>query len=159
RRDRTRTPGRRDGLASDHDGTARARTSRRERRARRDVLRRRARDRNDHRKDLTMLEGRVAIVTGAGRGLGRAEALELARQGATVVVQDFGTAMDGSGSNADPSHDVVKEIEAAGGKAVAHFGDIADYSYVQGLVAEAVEKFGDVNIVVNNAGILRDRMI
>jgi 3-oxoacyl-[acyl-carrier protein] reductase len=106
-----------------------------------------------------MLEGKVAIVTGAGRGLGRAEAIELAREGATVVVQDFGTAMDGSGSNADPSHDVVKEIEDAGGKAVAHFGDIADYAYVEGLIAETVEKFGDLNIVVNNAGILRDRMV
>ncbi len=106
-----------------------------------------------------MLEGKVALITGAGRGLGRAEAIELARLGATVVVQDFGTAMDGSGSNADPSHEVVKEIEDAGGKAVAHFGDIADYGYVQGLVAETVEKFGDLNIVVNNAGILRDRMV
>jgi len=106
-----------------------------------------------------MLEDKVAIVTGAGRGLGRSEAIELARQGATVVVQDFGTAMDGSGSNADPSHDVVKEIEAAGGTAMAHFGDIADYAYVQGLVAETVEKYGDVHIVVNNAGILRDRMV
>ncbi len=108
---------------------------------------------------MPLLEGKVAIVTGAGRGLGRAEALELARQGATVVVQDLGTAMDGSGSNADPSHEVVKEIEEAGGTALAHFGDIADYGYAQGLVAETAENFGDVNIVVNNAGILRDRMI
>ena len=106
-----------------------------------------------------MLEGKIAVVSGAGRGLGRAEAIELARRGATVVVQDFGTAMDGSGSNADPSHEVVKEIEEAGGTAIAHFGDIADYGYVEGLVAEIVDKFGDLNIVVNNAGILRDRMV
>jgi 3-oxoacyl-[acyl-carrier protein] reductase len=106
-----------------------------------------------------MLENKIAIVTGAGRGLGRAEAIELAAQGATVVVQDFGAGLDGSGSSEDPSHEVVSEIEAQGGKAVAHFGDIADYGYVGGLIAETVEKFGDVNIIVNNAGILRDRMI
>jgi NAD(P)-dependent dehydrogenase (short-subunit alcohol dehydrogenase family) len=108
---------------------------------------------------MGLLEGKVAIVTGAGRGLGRAEALELAREGATVVVQDLGTAMDGSGSDEHPSHEVVSEIEGAGGKAVAHFGDIADYAYAQGLIAETAEKFGDVHVIVNNAGILRDRMI
>src|SRR4051794_32347739 len=105
---------------------------------------------------MPLLENKVAIVTGAGRGLGRAEALELAREGATVVVQDLGTAMDGSGSDEHPSHDVVREIEDAGGKALAHFGDIADFDYARGLIAETVEKFGDVNVIVNNAGILRD---
>src|SRR5882762_878263 len=108
---------------------------------------------------MPLLEGKVAIVTGAGRGLGRGEALELAREGATVVVQDLGSAMDGSGQDEHPSHEVVSEIEVAGGKAIAHFGDIADFAYAEGLIAETVEKFGDVHIIVNNAGILRDRMI
>jgi 3-oxoacyl-[acyl-carrier protein] reductase len=106
-----------------------------------------------------LLEGKVAIVTGAGRGLGRAEALELAREGASVVVQDLGAALDGSGSSEDPSHQVVSEIEAAGGKAVAHFGDIADFTYAKTLIDDTISQFGDLHIVVNNAGILRDRMI
>lgn len=108
---------------------------------------------------MGMLEGKVAIVTGAGRGLGRAEAIELASEGATVVVQDLGAALDGSGSSEDPSHEVVSEIEAQGGKAVAHFGDVADYGYAKKLIDDTVAQFGDVNIVVNNAGILRDRML
>lgn len=108
---------------------------------------------------MGLLDNKIAIVTGAGRGLGQAEALELAREGATVVVQDLGAALDGSGSSEDPSHEVVAEIEKAGGKALAHFGDIADYGYAKQLIDETVERFGDVHIVVNNAGILRDRMI
>ena len=108
---------------------------------------------------MGLLEGKVAIVTGAGRGLGRAEALELSKQGATVVVQDLGVALDGSNPNDDPANQVVSEIEAAGGKAVAHFGDVSDYDYAKSLIDEAVERFGDVNIIVNNAGILRDRML
>ncbi|MEX0875149.1 MAG: SDR family oxidoreductase [Actinomycetota bacterium] len=108
---------------------------------------------------MGLLDGKVAIVTGAGRGLGRAEAIDLAAQGATVVVQDLGAAMDGTGADEHPSHDVVTEIEKAGGKAEAHFGDIADYDYARSLIDHAVEKYGDLSIVVNNAGILRDRMI
>ena len=108
---------------------------------------------------MTMLEGKVAIVTGAGRGLGRAEAIELANQGATVVVQDLGVALDGSNPSDDPANEVVSEIEAQGGKAHAHFGDVSDYGYAERLIGETAERYGDVNILVNNAGILRDRML
>ena len=108
---------------------------------------------------MGLLEGKTAIVTGAGRGLGRAEALELAKQGANVVVQDLGVALDGSDPNDDPANQVVAEVEALGGKAMAHFGDVSDYDYAKSLIDDAVAKFGDVHVVVNNAGILRDRMI
>jgi 3-oxoacyl-[acyl-carrier protein] reductase len=108
---------------------------------------------------MGLLDNKVAIVTGAGRGLGRAEALELAQQGASVVVQDLGVALDGSNPSDDPANQVVSEIEAAGGKAISHFGDVSDYDYAHSLIAETAERFGDVNIVVNNAGILRDRML
>ncbi|MEX2395029.1 MAG: SDR family NAD(P)-dependent oxidoreductase, partial [Actinomycetota bacterium] len=108
---------------------------------------------------MGLLDGKVAIVTGAGRGLGRAEALELSSQGATVVVQDLGVALDGSNPSDDPANQVVTEIEAAGGKAHAHFGDVSDYGYAKRLIDETAELYGDVNILVNNAGILRDRMI
>lgn len=108
---------------------------------------------------MGLLDGKVAIVTGAGRGLGRAEALGLAEQGATVVVQDLGVTLDGSNPTDDPANQVVTEIEADGGKAVAHFGDVSDYDYAHALISETAERFGDVNIVVNNAGILRDRML
>ena len=106
-----------------------------------------------------MLENKIAIVTGAGRGLGRAEALELANNGATVVVQDLGVALDGSNPSDDPANEVVSEIEAQGGKAHAHFGDVSDYEYAKRLIDETVDRYGDVNIIVNNAGILRDRML
>jgi 3-oxoacyl-[acyl-carrier protein] reductase len=108
---------------------------------------------------MGLLDGKIAIVTGAGRGLGRAEAIELAREGASVVVQDLGAGLDGSGQSEDPSHEVVSEIEEQGGTAVAHFGDVADYAYAGKLIDETVKRFGDVNVIVNNAGILRDRMI
>ncbi|MEV0171159.1 3-oxoacyl-ACP reductase [Streptomyces sp. NPDC050803] len=109
----------------------------------------------------TPLEGLTAIVTGAGRGLGRAEALELARLGAAVVVNDYGQpGRDGSGeSSAGPAEQVVAEIRAAGGRAVAHAGDVADFRQAAQLVASAVEEFGRLDILVNNAGILRDRMV
>ncbi|MCT4352944.1 3-oxoacyl-ACP reductase [Streptomyces sp. Je 1-79] len=107
------------------------------------------------------LEGLSAIVTGAGRGLGRAEALELARLGAAVVVNDYGQpGRDGSGeASAAPAEEVAAEIRAAGGRAVAHLGDVADFETARGLVDLAVGEFGKLDILVNNAGILRDRMV
>ncbi|MEU5577616.1 3-oxoacyl-ACP reductase [Streptomyces huasconensis] len=107
------------------------------------------------------LEGLAAIVTGAGRGLGRAEALELARLGASVVVNDFGQpGRDGSGeASAAPAEEVAAEIRAGGGRAVAHTGDVADHEQARGLVQLAIDTYGKLDILVNNAGILRDRMI
>ncbi|MER0479567.1 3-oxoacyl-ACP reductase [Streptomyces sp. Edi2] len=107
------------------------------------------------------LEGLTAIVTGAGRGLGRAEALELARLGASVVVNDYGQpGRDGSGeASAAPAEDVAAEIRAAGGRAVAHLGDVAGHDDARALVQLAVETYGRLDILVNNAGILRDRMV
>ncbi|MDT9693114.1 3-oxoacyl-ACP reductase [Streptomyces sp. P9(2023)] len=107
------------------------------------------------------LEGLSAIVTGAGRGLGRAEALELARLGAAVVVNDYGQpGRDGSGeASSAPAEEVAEEIHAAGGRAVAHLGDVADFETARGLVDLAVGEFGKLDILVNNAGILRDRMV
>ncbi|WP_327262255.1 3-oxoacyl-ACP reductase [Streptomyces sp. NBC_01232] len=107
------------------------------------------------------LEGLSAIVTGAGRGLGRAEAVELARLGASVVVNDFGQpGRDGSGeASAAPAEEVAAEIRAAGGRAVAHLGDVADFEQARELVELAVSSFGKLDILVNNAGILRDRMV
>ncbi|MFE9429736.1 3-oxoacyl-ACP reductase [Streptomyces sp. NPDC006640] len=107
------------------------------------------------------LDGLTAIVTGAGRGLGRAEALELARLGAAVVVNDFGQpGRDGSGEASDaPAEQVAAEIRAAGGRALAHTGDVADHEQARELVESAVTVFGKLDVLVNNAGILRDRMV
>ncbi|SOD86976.1 3-oxoacyl-ACP reductase [Streptomyces sp. Ag109_G2-15] len=107
------------------------------------------------------LEGRSAVVTGAGRGLGRAEALELARLGAAVVVNDYGQpGRDGSGeASAGPAEEVAAEIRETGGRAVAHTGDVADFQQARQLVDLAVAEFGKLDILVNNAGILRDRMV
>jgi len=105
------------------------------------------------------LQGAVAVVTGAARGLGRVEALELARQGARVVVNDLGVAADGSGRDEGPAHAVCDEIKAMGGEAVPHFGDVADWNDSRALIKKAVDTFGDLNILVNNAGFCRDRMI
>ena len=107
------------------------------------------------------LEGRSAVVTGAGRGLGRAEALELARLGAAVVVNDYGQpGRDGSGAaSAAPAEEVAAEIRAAGGRAVAHTGDVADHEQARELVGLAIAEFGQLDVLVNNAGILRDRMV
>ncbi|MEV1066621.1 3-oxoacyl-ACP reductase [Streptomyces sp. NPDC050263] len=107
------------------------------------------------------LEGLSAIVTGAGRGLGRAEALELARLGAAVVVNDYGQpGRDGSGeASAGPAEQVAAEIRAAGGTALVHTGDVSDFRQARELVESAVDTFGKLDVVVNNAGILRDRMV
>jgi 3-oxoacyl-[acyl-carrier protein] reductase len=108
---------------------------------------------------MGILDGKVAIVTGAGQGLGRVEALELAKHGASVIVNDLGTDGAGQGASEEPARAVVAEIEAAGGKAAAAFGDVADWDASRRIVAAAVETYGDVNIVVNNAGFSRDGMI
>lgn len=105
------------------------------------------------------MENRVAVVTGAGRGIGREHALLLAREGASVVVNDLGGANDGSGTDAGPAQEVANEIVAAGGKAVANTDDIATWTGAKGLVDQAVSVFGGLDIVVNNAGILRDGFI
>ncbi|MFE6551481.1 3-oxoacyl-ACP reductase [Streptomyces sp. NPDC057746] len=107
------------------------------------------------------LEGLSAVVTGAGRGLGRAEALELARLGAAVGVNDYGQpGRDGSGEACGgPAEEVAAEIRAAGGRAVAHTGDVADFDQAHGLIELAVAEFGKLDVLVNNAGILRDRMV
>jgi NAD(P)-dependent dehydrogenase (short-subunit alcohol dehydrogenase family) len=104
-------------------------------------------------------EGKVAIVTGAGRGIGRGHAVEFARQGAKVVVNDLGANVDGSGSSDGPAGEVVDEIRGMGGEAIANGENVADWEGAQRLVNSAIEAFGDLNILVNNAGILRDRML
>ncbi len=106
-----------------------------------------------------MLEGKVAIVTGAGRGLGRQEALGLAREGAKVVVNDMGGSFDGSGTASAPADEVVKEIKEAGGEAVANYESVIDFAGAKRIVDSAISNFGKLNILVNNAGILRDRML
>jgi NAD(P)-dependent dehydrogenase (short-subunit alcohol dehydrogenase family) len=108
---------------------------------------------------MTRLDGRVAIVTGAGRGIGRSVARLLASQGAAVVVADLGVAMDGSGRDTGPAAEVVEEITAVGGKAIASGADISDFAAAEGLIAAAIEQFGRLDVLVNVAGILRDRMV
>ena len=103
---------------------------------------------------LEGMQGKVAIVTGAGRGLGRAESLELGRQGVRVVVNDFAAP-----GEENPADSTVEEIKSAGGEAVAHVGDVADWDTAKALVQLAVDTYGSLDILVNNAGILRDRMI
>lgn len=102
-------------------------------------------------------DGKVAIVTGAGGGLGRAHALELARRGAKVVVNDLGGAVDGSGGSSDAAKAVVEEIKALGGEAIANGGSVSDRAGAQSIVKDAVAAFGTVDILINNAGILRDK--
>lgn len=108
---------------------------------------------------MGVLDGRVAIITGAGRGIGREHALLFAREGASVVVNDLGGANDGSGSDAGPAQQVVDEITAAGGKAVANTDNVADWNSAASLVEQAAGEFGRLDILVNNAGILRDGFI
>ena len=106
-----------------------------------------------------LLEGRVAIVTGAGRGIGRAHALELARHGAAVVVNDFGVSISGEGTGESPAETVVAEIEAAGGRAVVNGADVADFEQAAAMVQQAIDTYGGLDILVNNAGFVRDRML
>jgi NAD(P)-dependent dehydrogenase (short-subunit alcohol dehydrogenase family) len=108
---------------------------------------------------MGVLEGKVAIVTGAGHGIGRGEALELAAQGAKVVVNDVGGSASGEGADKRPADEVVEVIRAAGGEAVANYDDVADWEGAGRLVAQAYEAFGGHDVLVNNAGIIRDRMI
>ena len=108
---------------------------------------------------MARLDGRVAIVTGAGRGIGRSVARLLASEGASVVVNDLGSAVDGSGHDSGPAHDVVAEIAEGGGKAVANGADISVFAAAENLVQTAIEEFGRLDILVNVAGILRDRMV
>jgi NAD(P)-dependent dehydrogenase (short-subunit alcohol dehydrogenase family) len=105
------------------------------------------------------MDGRIALITGAGRGIGREHALLFAREGAKVVVNDFGGAEDGSGSDTGPAHDVVEEIKALGGEAIANTDNVADFEAAERMIRTAVDTFGDLNVLVNNAGILRDRML
>jgi NAD(P)-dependent dehydrogenase (short-subunit alcohol dehydrogenase family) len=108
---------------------------------------------------MGLLDGRVAVVTGSGRGIGRAIALELAKEGAKVVVNDAGVDVNGRGGDTDPATQVVKEIEAAGGQAVANYGDVSRWDQAEAIIGDAVRAFGTIDILVNNAGILRDKTL
>src|SRR5947208_17117625 len=108
---------------------------------------------------MGLLEGKAAVITGAGRGIGRGEALLFAEQGAKVVVNDLGGEWDGTGQDSRPASQVVEEIQAAGGEALAHFEDVSEEEGARSLVQAALDAWGTLDVVVNNAGILRDRMI
>src|SRR5579875_3852133 len=104
-------------------------------------------------------EDRVVVITGAGRGIGREHALEFARQGAKVVVNDLGGEMDGTGSSTGPAGEVVNEIRAMGGEAIANGDDVSDVEGANRMIQSAIDTFGGLDVLVNNAGILRDRML
>ena len=107
---------------------------------------------------MGMLDGKVALVTGAGRGIGRDIALAMAAHGAKVVVNDLGTALDGSGTDTGPAAEVVREIGAAGGEAIANTDSVSDWDSAHNMVDTAIRHFGQLDVVVNNAGIVRDRI-
>ena len=106
-----------------------------------------------------LLQGKVAVVTGSGRGIGRGIALALAREGAKLVINDVGCTIDGRGKEGDPAHETVSEIQAFGGEAVPSYDSVADFSAAERIIKTAVDSFGRIDILVNNAGILRDRSI
>jgi NAD(P)-dependent dehydrogenase (short-subunit alcohol dehydrogenase family) len=108
---------------------------------------------------MGICDGRVVVITGAGRGIGREHALEFASQGAKIVVNDLGAEVDGTGSSAGPAGEVVDEIRGMGGEAVANGDDVSDYEGAGRLIQTAIDSFGTIDVLVNNAGILRDRML
>jgi NAD(P)-dependent dehydrogenase (short-subunit alcohol dehydrogenase family) len=108
---------------------------------------------------MPSLEGKVAIVTGAGRGIGREHALALARAGASVVVNDRGGSLAGEGEDASPAQEVVNDIVAEGGQAVASYADVSDFTAAEEMIQRAVDRYGGLDVLVLNAGILRDRML
>jgi NAD(P)-dependent dehydrogenase (short-subunit alcohol dehydrogenase family) len=108
---------------------------------------------------MGVLDGKVALVTGAGRGIGRGVALLMAKEGASVVVNDLGASLDGEGVDTGPAASVVNEIKAAGGNAVANTDSVTDYQAAEAMIQQAIDSFGKIDIVVNVAGILRDRMV
>src|SRR5215831_6893379 len=107
---------------------------------------------------MALFENKVAIVTGAGRGIGRSHALLLASEGAAVVVNDLGGASDGAGNDNTPAQQVVDEITAKGGRAVANYDSVSSWKGAEALIQQAVDAFGTLDVLVNNAGILRDKM-
>lgn len=108
---------------------------------------------------MGMLDGKVAIITGAGRGLGREEALLFAKEGCNLVINDLGAAFDGSGGESKVADEVAEECKALGVKAVGNYDSVVDFNKAKGMIDQAISEFGKLDIVVNNAGILRDRMI
>ena len=110
-------------------------------------------------RSMPNLDGKVAIVTGAGRGIGREHALALARSGAKIVVNDLGAALSGEGHDDTPAQHVVQEIEALGGEAIANAANVADFEQAAAMVQQAIDTFGGLDVLVNNAGFVRDRML
>ena len=108
---------------------------------------------------MGLLDGRVALITGAGRGIGREHALLMASEGAKIVVNDLGGGVDGSGQDTGPAEETAQEIRDMGGEAVANNDSVTDWEGAQRMVNAAIEAFGDLHVLVNNAGILRDRVV